>query len=114
MITTLDIITLLKARHGGVSSRVLAEKIGLSHNTINLCFKGHSLSLTRALAYADELGLDRDQVMIGNLCEKHLVTQEVKERLMQLIGEEKKLKTDPITMGLAAHNKTATTQTNTL
>ena len=111
MIKTIDIITLLKARYNCVSNRDLAKKIGLSHSTINLCFKGHSLSIDNALAFADELELDRNQVLIGNLCEKRLVSQQARDMLLGLIGEKYQPKTDRLTYVLAHLNKDATTQT---
>jgi AcrR family transcriptional regulator len=114
MIRTLDILEMLKARYGVVSNRQLAKNMGVSHGLIHSYFKGESLSIDRALDYADELELDIYQVLIGNLCEKRLITQRAKEILAATIGEDIRLKPDRITALLATNNNQATTQTSTL
>lgn len=114
MIRTLDILELLKARYDVVSNRQLAKNMGVSHGLIHSYFKGESLSIDRALGYADELGLDLYEVLIGNLCEKRVITQRAKEILASTIGEDIRLKPDRITTLLAANNNQATTQTSTL
>ncbi|GAB2650598.1 hypothetical protein [Vibrio panuliri] len=112
MIRTVDIMKMLKARHGNISNRELAKKIGLSNYIVNICFRGHSLSVDNALRFADELGLDRYAVLIGNLCEKHLVSQQAREMLAALIGEDIKLKPDRITEVLREASKKETTHTD--
>lgn len=102
MIKTIDIMTMLKAKHGNVSNRQLAKKIGISNTTINECFKGHSLHIDNALTLAQELGLDEREVIVGNLCEKHLVTQRARDILMGMIGEEYRPKIDPLSEILAS------------
>ena len=111
MIKTIDIINLLSARYKTSSCRELANNIGVSHSTVHQCYKGHSLSVDVALRFADELGLDRYHVLIGNLCEKHLVSQQAREMLAALIGEDLRPKPDRITTLLRESNKEETTQT---
>lgn len=101
MINSIDIITMIKVKHGNVSNRKLSKIIGLNHASINGHFKGRSLSIDWALKFADELGLDKRQVLVGNLCEKKFVTQEARDILFDMVGEKYQPKTDRLTLLLA-------------
>lgn len=102
MIKTIDIMTMLQAKYGATSHRELAKILGVSNTTVSMCFRGHSLHIDNALKYADELGLDKREVIIGNLCEKHLVTQRARDILMGMIGEEYRPRIDPLSEILAS------------
>lgn len=110
MISTIDIIKMLKARYNCDSNRQLSKKIGISNTTINIALKGHSLSLDNAFRYAEELGLDKRQVLVGNLCEKKLLNQEGMKLLMEMVGEEYPPKKDSMSRILEDLEKTRKTQ----
>ncbi len=103
MITTIRIMELLTLHHNCSSKRQLAKKLGLSHGYVNQLYKGTSLPTDRALEYAVELELDLYQVLVGNLCEKPLISSKAKAMLSHLIGESYyRPKPDKVTSLLAS------------
>ncbi|GAB2650461.1 hypothetical protein [Vibrio panuliri] len=114
MITSIDILNKLSVRYNVSTYRELACLMGISHGLILRYKKGESLSISNALRFADELGLDKYHVLIGNLCEKSLIPQEAKEMLAATIGEDLRLKPDKITTLLRDSNKEETTQTDSV
>ncbi len=79
---------MLKSHYHCVSNNALSKKIGLSNTTVNKCYKGESLGIDSAIRFGDILGLNDTKVLIGNLCEKRLLTQRARSILLDLIGEK--------------------------
>lgn len=70
MSTTVDLLEMLKARHSIPSDYKLAKYLGVTHQTVYKWKNGLVMSSPKALALAEELGLDLDAVYLSLLLDK--------------------------------------------